>query len=279
MNKIRQYSDVVQRLKNLNTRADLSLINLGTVGCSLAEGLAKDGTADDYELYYIKYNHSKHYLHSLRQRGANSKTTFQVGLFAGIHGDEPAGVETILHFLEHLDEYAELITDVDLVIFPCDNPYGYERDMRENAQGLDLNQQFHNPDAVGELRLITPVIRQIPFDLTLDFHEDVDSPAFYLWERKLSARSSIARSIIQQVSQKYPIYRQAGIEGFPNQNGVIELLELNAQKGWTRGYYMYQHGTQHCLILETPTSASMDERVEMNLIAFRTALKFIHCEV
>jgi len=123
--------------------------------------------------------------------------------------------------------------------------------------------------------LITKIIGKIKFDLTMDFHEDIDSHAFYLWERKKNERKSIAKEIVQRVSQKYPINCQSQIEGFPNEQGVIELLEQTPKKGWTQGYYMYQHGTKHCLILETPTNAPLDDRVEMNLIALMTALKMM----
>ena len=64
-----------------------------------------------------------------------------VCLSGGIHGDEPAAVEAMLTLLENPGLYEQCLTDVDLVLFPCINPYGYEHHTRTNGQGLDLNRK------------------------------------------------------------------------------------------------------------------------------------------
>jgi predicted deacylase len=73
----------------------------------------------------------------------------RVLISAGIHGDEPAGIESVCTFLEsgrykaHLDEW-------EITILPCINPYGFENDTRENHENKDLNRLFK-----AYLRLIT----------------------------------------------------------------------------------------------------------------------------
>ena len=60
---------------------------------------------------------------------------------AGIHGDEPAGVETICSFLEQ-KEFLKYADDWELTLLPCINPTGYELKIRENHEGQDLNRLF-----------------------------------------------------------------------------------------------------------------------------------------
>ena len=49
---------------------------------------------------------------------------------AGIHGDEPAGIETICSFLEN-SRYEAHLDQWEITVLPCINPYGFENDTRE----------------------------------------------------------------------------------------------------------------------------------------------------
>src|SRR5580698_569518 len=61
----------------------------------------------------------------------------------GIHGDEPAGPLAALQLLRE-NRWPE---QTDLWMCPCLNPTGFERNTRENAQGVDLNRQYLKPRA------------------------------------------------------------------------------------------------------------------------------------
>ena len=50
---------------------------------------------------------------------------------AGIHGDEPAGVETVCAFLEN-ELYKNFLKDWEFTILPCINPAGYDAGTRNN---------------------------------------------------------------------------------------------------------------------------------------------------
>ena len=50
---------------------------------------------------------------------------------AGIHGDEPSGVETICALLEN-NRFESFSDEWELTFLPCINPYGYEYGTREN---------------------------------------------------------------------------------------------------------------------------------------------------
>src|SRR4051812_45368345 len=50
----------------------------------------------------------------------------RLGLFAGIHGDEPAGCQALARFLGELATNPERAKGYDLVVYPVCNPTGYE---------------------------------------------------------------------------------------------------------------------------------------------------------
>ena len=60
---------------------------------------------------------------------------------AGIHGDEPGGVETIVKFLQE-SRYLDYHDEWEITLLPCINQFGYEFGIRENHQGKDLNRFF-----------------------------------------------------------------------------------------------------------------------------------------
>jgi len=253
--KVRSYAEVVHRLKSLMKHLDnLAIIKLGQVYCSV----------ESYDMFCI---------HISPIAKQNMK---RICLSAGIHGDEPAGVEAILTFLENYHEYATLFEGVEAIILPCDNPFGYERNIRSNADGLDLNQQFQDSNHTQETHWIKKAIGGRSFDLSLDFHEDVGAEGFYLWERKCPALKSITDEIIKRMAQKYPIEGKPDIEGFPNIRGVVSLDKESLAKGWTREQYLFRHGTKYCLTFETPVKMPMQRRVEMHLSALKASVQLLH---
>src|SRR5262249_26258888 len=79
--------------------------------------------------------------HSLNSGTRNSISRIYIS--AGIHGDEPAGPLAARQLLEE----NEWPADVSLWLLPCLNPTGFELHRRENAKGIDLNRQYHQPAA------------------------------------------------------------------------------------------------------------------------------------
>jgi murein tripeptide amidase MpaA len=254
-NKVRSYDEVIYRLKNLSERLNNFVITkLGEVHCS----------TETYDMFCIQVSTSaKPYVK-------------RICLAAGIHGDEPAGVEAMLTFLENFHEYAALLEGIEVIILPCDNPFGYERNIRSNADGLDLNQQFQQFNRTQEILMIKKAIGQRSFDMSLDFHEDLEGEGFYLWERKFPTLKSIGNAVIQKMAEEYPIECKSQIEGFPNRHGVIYLDNRPLEKGWTLEHYLFQNGTKYCLTLETPVNMPLQRRVEMHLFALKTSLQLLN---
>ena len=257
--KVRNYADVVTRLLTA-----LEKSNHLTVWHRMS--------TQSYPLYCLHY-------------AAEHTDTALIYVSAGIHGDEPAGVECAIRLIELLADkqqcnlYPFPLDEYNWLISPCDNPYGYEHDLRENDEGFDLNRMFEAPIQYAETTFISESLlrtqehNNTKVQLALDLHEDRDSDGFYLWERRASMTLPIGDEVIQQVRQECPINQRYMIEDHCNDNGVITLLDSVTTKGWTRGRYLAEQIKTRCLILETPTTLNMDARVKTHMLSIQTAVK------
>ena len=117
----------------------------------------------------------------------------RVLLSAGIHGDEPAGVEALCEWLE-TRAYVKFLQRWDITMLPCINPWGYEHGTRENGEGRDLNREFNSSHPPQEVLFVQSVLQQ-RFDLSLELHADEDSSGYYLYETSLArSRHRTSRS-------------------------------------------------------------------------------------
>jgi protein MpaA len=57
-------------------------------------------------------------------------TPIRLGIFAGIHGDEPEGVYALVQFIKLLEANPELAAGYYLSIYPVCNPTGFEDNTR-----------------------------------------------------------------------------------------------------------------------------------------------------
>ncbi len=204
----------------------------------------------------------------------------KIVLSGGIHGNEPAGVETLLEILSTLKKEPSLMERFHFTLFPCLNPFGYEHHTREDSSGVDLNRQYGRQMPPQEVRLVCAALTGNRFDLSVEFHEDVDTDGFYLYEICDEARHAAGDVIVKEISKKYPINLHKEIEGAPAAGGVIHpkvasfffKQRMAKREEWPQAIYLYNHGTPHCITSETPTGFDMQQRVEMHLTVFKIAL-------
>ncbi len=275
--RVRNYQDVLDRILPAIEKSELLTI------CHHSNSTPTPSNCLSYPLYCIRYT-VKH---------SNSPLVY---VSAGIHGDEPAGVECAVRLIEQLSDnqrykYWDFLLDTyNWMISPCDNPYGYERDMRENSVGLDLNRMFETPGHAKETEFIVESLKRnqqqkhissdegserLTINLALDLHEDMDSAGFYLWERRRTYHTPIGDAIVNKVNSVCSINRTSTIEGHHNINGVITLLDQITSKGWTRGRYLAEYENTPCLILETPTRLTWDTRITAHMMAVQTAIDML----
>ena len=193
---------------------------------------------------------------------------------AGIHGDEPSGVETICKFLEN-NQFEKFSKEWELTFLPCLNPYGYEYESRENHEGKDLNRFFKDYNPPHEV-IFAKSFFENPYDITIELHEDFMSSGYYLYQLgNYSEDDHLGNKILKAVKEVMPINLNSEIDGHSAEAGIIlHKTEFKSMDWWPMAYYSLYKGTRRCLTLETATKFSMDLRVEAHLIAINTALTF-----
>src|SRR5688572_25452721 len=78
----------------------------------------------------------------------------RLGLFAGVHGDEPAGCAALVEFVEGLVADPARARGYDLFVYPIVNPTGCEDGTRTNRAGKDLNREFWRDSAEPEVQIL-----------------------------------------------------------------------------------------------------------------------------
>lgn len=145
----------------------------------------------------------------------------RLGIFAGIHGDEPAGVEALLQFAESLVRDPARMAGYDLVLYPLVNPTGYERGSRENFAGKDLNREFWRQSSQSEVKLIEAELRLHQFAGIITLHTDDTSEGVYGYAHGRTLNEALLTPALKAASEYLPLDGRGTIDGFPAQAGVI----------------------------------------------------------
>ena len=106
-------------------------------------------------------------------------TPIRLGIFAGIHGDEPEGVHALVRFLQLLEARPELAAGYYLSFYPICNPTGFEDGTRFSRSGKDLNREFWRSSAEPEVRLLEAELISRSFQGIISLHTDDTSDGFY----------------------------------------------------------------------------------------------------
>ncbi len=205
-------------------------------------------------------------------------------LCAGIHGDEPAGIEALLFFLEHSIEH--YCRSFSFTIFPCLNPRGYEAGTRENNHGIDLNRNFRSQNLELETRLVRDYLKRKNkrFLFAWEMHEDNhlqpelgymlrDNPrAFYLYV--FSPTNDLAQDIMKNLKRnRIAVTKKPLIYGDVCNNGIIwnDRTSHSSPRKGTFDEEMRKY-TSSIYTPETPTSWSFSKRVRAHSLALTAAL-------
>jgi len=195
----------------------------------------------------------------------------RVLLSAGIHGDEPAGVEALCEWLESR-AHVKFLQQWDITMLPCLNPWGYEHDTRENAEGHDLNREFNSSHPPQEVLFVQSVLQQ-RFDLSLELHADEDSTGYYLYET-VQPGADIGHRVLERIHTIMPVNLDATIDGKSANGGVIARpLEPGTHSWWPMARYGFAQGIPCSLTLEAGRSP-LKMQVQAHLQAIEAALDF-----
>lgn len=199
-------------------------------------------------------------------------------LASGIHGDEPAGVEALLRFLE-----AGPPKNLAITAFPCMNPESYRLGLRVDARGRDLNRYFNVEPQPLINALYEKAVCGRHWDLFLDLHEDYQSRGFYLFEPVPLAFSPSSRILAALQEAGYPLEPAETLLAMLEEEGGYPLLGVVegwarvsrldlTEKGLPQAPFMVGRHSDDALTFETPSKLPFETRVQMHLTALRAAI-------
>jgi protein MpaA len=152
-------------------------------------------------------------------RGGGDAVRF--GLFAGIHGDEPAGVIALCRLLEQLARQPEIAEGYRLLVYPACNPSGIIAGTRHSRNGKDLNREFWMNSAEAEVRLLESEIRSQRFHGLISLHADDTSHGMYGFVRGAVLAKGLLEPALKAAEAVLPRNTNAVIDGFAAENGII----------------------------------------------------------
>lgn len=147
--------------------------------------------------------------------------TLRIGLFAGIHGDEPEGVRALVQFLTLLAHHPEMAAGYCLYIYPVCNPGGFEASTREAASGHDLNRQFWQDSADPEVALLEQELRTLNFQGLISLHTDDTSHGLYGFVRGATLAKDLLKPALQAAEELLPRNGNTMIDGFHARESII----------------------------------------------------------
>jgi hypothetical protein len=148
-------------------------------------------------------------------------TPIRVGIFAGIHGDEPEGVHAIVQFIQLLEAKPELAAGYYLSFYPVCNPTGFQDATRFSRSGKDLNREFWRNSAEPEVRLLESELALHSFQGIISLHTDDTSDGFYGFAHGATLTRDLIEPALVAAEELLPRDARPVIDGFKARNGII----------------------------------------------------------
>jgi len=148
-------------------------------------------------------------------------TPIRLGIFAGIHGDEPEGVHGLIQFIKLLESKPELAAGYYLSLYPVCNPTGFEDNTRHSRAGKDLNREFWRNSPEPEVRLLQAELISRSFQGIISLHTDDTSEGFYGFAHGATITKSLIEPALAAAEKFLPRNELPVIDGFNARHGII----------------------------------------------------------
>ncbi len=190
-----------------------------------------------------------------------------MGIFAGIHGDEPAGTLAAHHLAEWALTMPRELRGFELHVYPVCNPTGLAANTRHSEAGLDLNREFWCDSAQHEVRQLEAALRTECYDVIIALHEDDTSHGVYGFVSGDFLSEHLLEPALAAASRLLPRNEEPTIDGFAAERGIIRegypgILSAPPE----------QRPRALEMVFETPFHAPLHLRVEASVVAVQTCL-------
>jgi predicted deacylase len=240
MKTVRSYSKLVNEIINLNLPFKIEIIG------------------------YITYFKKVYPMLAFKHTSKMANKTIMIT--SGQHGDEPFAVTTLLKWVKQ----PILFPDFNYYIFPIINPFGYEKNCRDNGAEQDTNEEenFVKDSKVIELAILFDQFPQTA-DLILDIHGDTGKEAVYCYEHKAENLPSIAEKALIENDLALPYLRNKTIDKNKIVNGVV----IPPKEDIGIEGYMEKLGVTYTITIELPGKFDGQKRTEGGIAILNSILK------
>ena len=210
------------------------------------------------ELGRVRYGNASLPLWVLRQPAAQPAAQ-TICLMAGIHGNEPAGVQALLALLQDMQARPAAFAAHRYVIVPLANPWGWAHDLRHNGDNRDAARQFVEGSA-QEATLLKTLFAAEHCSLLVDLHEDRFHAGFYLLaygEPNQAGVENTLQTIETAIGVRRARVGDAGVLPFAPA-GFSGIARTTAPL-WAR-----MNGAQHAFIVETEDALPLASRIAIH---------------
>lgn len=197
-----------------------------------------------------------------------------VYISTGMHGDEPAGPESLLSLLEG----GLLDRRLSFHLCPMLNPTGCAAGTRENAQGLDMNRDYFHKQS-SEVRGHVGWLERRDPELFISLHEDWESEGFYYYEINLGEDNPARYEYLaEEITGFMPLEEGQVIDEHEvrRRGWIYHDAESDEMECWPEAIYMAKKGCALSFTLESPSALEMSKRVGVQLVAVWGVLDYIY---
>ena len=209
----------------------------------------------------------KYFVPRFTFQGPNSSDPIRIGVFAAIHGDEPAGALAASRFLLGLVGEPQLAENFQVQIYPICNPTGFEDNTRHSRRGHDLNREFWKSSPEAEVQILEHELRARHFSGIIQLHADDTSDGIYGFVRGHTLTENLLRPALYEAGKVLPRNINATIDGFAARNGIIYDHYEGVLAAPAR-----MEPVPFEIIFETPHQAAVELQVQALVVALRTIL-------
>jgi len=154
--------------------------------------------------------------------GSSGTAFLRVGIFAGLHGDEEAGVLGAIEFLETLAREPEIARGYELFVYPVCNPSGFADGTRWSRTGVDLNREFWRESSEPEVILLERQLANLSFDGVVALHTDDTSDGIYGFVNGHELTRHVLEPALAAAEAILPRNYDRSIDNFQADNGIID---------------------------------------------------------
>jgi len=194
--------------------------------------------------------------------------TIRLAIFAGLHGDEPAGVHALLDLLRALEADPWVGRAYRIHIYPLCNPTGYEDGTRHSRSGVDLNREFWRGSLEPEVGILEQELLRHKFHGIISLHSDDTSDGVYGFVRGATLTKHLLKPALAAAEAALPVNQSSIIDGFHAVEGIIHTAYdgiLTAPPGTSPAPFE--------IILESPHHAPMDAQRRAFVLALTEILR------